>query len=283
MADTRLLRIATHDAAMGSIDPDGYASFDIDLNNVLSQIHDCVGFSVESVGFYNLQPNVSAGFQQLLMSVTGYLGGGAFIVNIPTGNYDSTTFLVALNQAISDATGTVVTTTSLINASGHLQITLATPALENFTIWIEGQQAGAYAPNFEKRVGDAVATIMGFGAAGNIVSYTSNASILLAPFHIDLGGQRVAYLHSSYLIHDKSSIDGEGLTVATFASLPINVPFEVFNLVYPNQYENTAVNWGKTHEIRNINLRLRTIRGDLLDVQGTEWFVTLRLFLDDRN
>lgn len=279
--DTRLLRVGTHDASPGSIDTDGYAGFDIDLNNVLSQVHDCVGFSVESVGFYNLQPNVSPGSQILLMSVQGYLGGAAFGVTVPTGNYDNVTFPVAVKNAIEAETGLAVTVNTSISASGKFYMELTLPAASNFSIWTEGQVPDVYAAGYEGIIGDALPTIMGFGPAGNTTRYTSQASALLSPFHIDLGGQRVAFLHSSYLIHDKSSIDGEGLTVSFFASLPINVPYEVYNLVYPNQYQNATTNWGKTHEIRNINLRLRTIRGDLLNVQGTEWFVTLRLFLDD--
>ncbi len=284
MADTRLLRIATHDASPGSIDPDGFASFDIDLKNVMTQVHDCVGFSVESVGFYNLQPNVSPGFQRLLISVGGYLGGAAFIVVVPTSNYDSVSFPLALTNAILSQTGLAVNINAVVTPSGgKLALSMTLPALNEFTIWTEGQVADLYAPGFQGEVGDALATIMGFGVSGNTISYTSDTADLTSPFHVDLGGQRVAFLHSSYLIHDKSSIDGEGLTVSFFASLPINVPYEVFNLVYPNQYQNATTNWGKTHEIRNINLKLRTIRGDLLNVQGTEWFVTLRLFLDDRN
>lgn len=283
MADTRLLRIATHDASPGSVDPDGYASFDIDLNNVMTQTHDCIGFSVESVGFYNLQPNISQGFQKLLVSVAGYLGGAAFLVTVPTGQYDSTSFPVVLTTAIATHIGVTITAASPIAADGRMVLTKTLPVAGEFKIWTEDQAPDVWAPGFEGLLGDGLATIMGFGPAGNQTSYTSNLGILTAPFHVDLGGQRVAYLHSSYLIHDKNSIDGEGLSVSFFASLPIDVPYEVFNVVYPNQYQNTTTNWGKTHEIRNINLKLRTVRGDLLNVQGTEWWATLRLFLDDGN
>lgn len=283
MADSRLLHLATHDASPGSINPDGYAGFDVDLTNIVPQVHDCIGFSVESVGFYNLAPNVSAGSNTLLLSVGGYLGGAAFTVVVPTGNYDSTTFPVALQAAISAATGAAVTITGSVGVDGRLTLNIIAPPLNEFEVWAEGAVASVYAPGFEGRVGDSLATIMGFYGGGLAKVYASDTFVLTAPGHIDLGGERVAFLHSSFLVHDKSSFDGEGLTISSFASLPIVVPYEVFNLVYPNQYQKTIVDWGRAHDVRNINLRLRNIRGELLNVQGTQWFAVLRLYLADQN
>lgn len=277
MADARLLRLATHDATPGTVDSNGYAAFDVDLNNVFTQLHTCVGFSIESAGFYNLQSNVSKGYNQVLMALTSYNAGLPFLVVVPNGQYDSTTFPAALHTAILTATALAVNITVAIDPQGHLLLTVVAPPGQ-LTVYSEEYQP----PGYVGPSSDALVQTMGFSTAGSALSYTSDLlGVLLAPFHIDLGGQRVVFVDSSFLIHDKNSVDGEGLTTTFFTSLPIVVPYEFFNNVYPNQYQTTSTFWGREHEIRNINLSLRTLRGDLYDVQGTEWYVTLRLFLAD--
>ena len=284
--DTRLLRFGTHDAIPGTILPNG-SGFEIDLGNVFNQIgQDVIGFSTESIGFYNLHPNVNKDTSdRLMLSVDGVFGGDAFAVTLAQGQYESAEELAsALELAIALETGGAVNPIITVSAAGRFQFEVDLPLGDSFTLYPEGVTPPSIVPGEPYSQSNRLATILGLIANGEAYPSSENTvgdltTRLTAPSHYDLGGERVGFLHSSYLAHDRSSIDGDGEQMSAFVSAPINVPYLNFNLVYPNQYQETAIYWGRRHEVRNINFRLRTIRGELLNVQGTEWFATIRLFL----
>ena len=269
--DTRLLRIGTHDAVPGSVNVSG-SEFQINLDNALREIQDdVIGFSVDSVGFYNLARNILFEVSDRI-SITGD-GILKQTLILPPGKYalypepgsDSLDFLVALqaaldvlfagNVVVSEEKGYITLTPDGINETGPVRV--------------DGE--GLLDSN-------QLATLMGY------VSHITNSPAaptlaLTSPNHINLGGERVAFFHSDSLIHNKHSFDGEGLPLSYSCSLPINVPYGNFNLVLLNQYLRPCVVWDNTYQIREINLRLRNIRGELMDLQGTEWYIVLRMFL----
>lgn len=280
--DTRLLRFGTHDAVAGTILPNG-SGFEIDLGNVFNEIgQDVIGLSTESIGFYNLHPNVNKETSDRLMLRIDYGGAAAttFGVTLPHGQYTSPEDLAAaLITAISFETEGLVELEITVSDSGRFEFKLNDPLNPILTFYPENVTPPGVAEDAPFKQSNRLATILGL-VTNNGVGYSIPAGgELTAPAHYDLGGERVAFLHSSYLTHDRSSIDGDGVQISAFVSAPINVPYNNFNLVYPNQYEDTAMFWGRKHEVRNINFRLRNIRGELLNVQGTEWFATIRLFL----
>jgi hypothetical protein len=279
--DTRLLRFGTHDAVPGTILPNG-SGFDIDLGNVFNEIgQDVIGFSTECIGFYNLHPNINTGTSDRLMLRVNY-GNQAttFGVTIPNGQYNSPEDLAsALITAVLTETEGLVVLEITVNDDGRFEFVLNDPLNPILTIYPEGVIPPEVAEDAPFNQSNRLATILGLVSTNGAGYDIPVGGTLIAPGHYDLGGERVAFLHSSYLTHDRSSVDGDGAQMSAFVSAPINVPYNNFNLVYPNQYEDTAVFWGRRHEVRNINFRLRNIRGELLNVQGTEWFATIRLFL----
>lgn len=247
--DTRLLRIGSHDATPGStLYPSG-AGFTVNLGNVMSQFQqEVIGYSIESVGFYNLAPNVDEGSNTIEISAT-IPQVDTYVV--PVGQYTISELIDALNIAVA---GDYVF--SIVNE----RVTIAAGALIPLEVY--GERFGN---------SDILATNLGF------IPGILNAPT--APNSYNCGGKRVAFLHSASLAHNKYSVDAEGLPASFSCSFPINVPYGNFNLVYPNQYQQAGVWWDETFEVREIQIRLRDIRGRLLNLQGTEWFVTLRLFL----
>jgi hypothetical protein len=273
--DVRILRIGSHDANIGSLSENG-AAFEIDLGNVLQQVGaNVTGFSVESVGFYNLQPLINAGtHDRLVISVEDYNAGQPFLVVLSPGNYTPEDLATELNAQISLATDGNVDLNATADADGHFSFSQTLPIAQDAEIRFYSE--GVSAPGLAQ-VGNALLPILGFPPRQSV--WESLGTLLRAPAHWDLGQQRVAYVHSSYLMHDRSAVDGEGLQMSAFCSCPINVGYGSFNLVFPNQYDAQAVRWQRTHSVRAINLRLRTIRGELFNLQGTEWFLTLKLWI----
>lgn len=257
--DSRLLRISSHDAVSKSVDASG-AGFTVNLGNVLSQIQaDVYGYSVESVGFSNIARNVQLNISdRISMSVNGFLT----TLIIPPGQYTFSEFLVAFNNADPS-----MVADEFPVGSGHIRIT-----------WLDGLPRVFYGEGAQES--NQLATMMGFLPKEQVnVSAVTGFTGYRLTNHVNFGGERIAFLHSDSLTHNKHSIDGEGLALSFSCSFPITVPYGSFQLVYPNQYRSSVVTWDHTHEIREINLRLRNIRGHLMDLQGTEWFVVLRLFL----
>lgn len=254
--DTRLVRISTHDANEGSVSPSGSA-FTISLGNVLSQVQaNVVGYSIESVGFYNYARNVLENISDQLQVTQSAV---TYTVTIPQAQYDILTLITALNAQLL-AVGTTVVVDEFPALSGYVRFTGATP----FSL-----------------AGESVGNTNRLGTIVGLARRTSSLPSLVfaAPNHVDIGGERVAFFHSDSLQFSKHSIDGEGLPVSFSCSFPINVPHGEYQVVYPNQYQRSVVSWGGPHEIREIRLRLRTIYGNLFDLQGTDWFVVLRFFL----
>lgn len=278
MSDVRLLRIGSHDATIASLSDDG-AAFEINLGNVMAQVGENVqGFSIESVGFYNLMPLINEGSHDtFFISVENFNGGIPLQITLTPGNYTPETLAAELNTQISvvNQVNLVVTINPLTN---RFVWTAGVPG-SNFTIYSEGVEPDNLDPNAITRSGNAVLPILGFPPSQS--SWTSEGGVLTSPAHWDCGGQRVAYVHSSYLLHDRSSVDGEGFQMAAIVSCPINVTYGQFNTVYPNQYQVQSTSWQRNHQIRAINIRLRTIRGTLFNLQGTEWYVTLKLWIQD--
>ena len=259
--DSRLIRIGLHDATLGSILQPTGAGFTVNLGNVLSQIQSlAMGYSVESVGFYNLMRNVQLGISDQIEVSIGFLDT---VLVVAPGQYTLAELLVAL-QAQLDLVflGDAVVS---VNADGRIVFTYTGAQLPPWIIFGEG-------------TGDSnqLASTLGFSQE---ITTLSPTVVVTAENHYDLGGERVGFLHCQSLQHSKHSVDGDGRSLSFSASFPINAPYGAFNLVYPNQYETPCVSWDETHEIREIILRLRNIRGQLMNLQGTKWFVTLRVFI----
>ena len=263
--DTRLLRVHTSDAVPGSVSENG-AAFTINLGNVLSQIQaDVYGYSVESVGFYNWAKNVQLNISDRI--TTSYNNVFTELV-IPPGQYNFASALVALQAQVLAGYGALVEVIEDPLKPGHLQWKVG----GNVTFIVYGNKL---------QNSNTLATL--FGAIQRVTFTIVSPMFVITtgtlPNHVDFGGERVAFLHSDSLTHNKHSIDGEGLALSHSCSFPVYAFYGDYNLAYPNQYRSSVVTWDQTHEIREIQLRLRTIRGDLFDLQGTEWFVVLRLFL----
>jgi hypothetical protein len=238
----------------------------INLENVVNDIQRTViGYSIESVGFYNLDRNINLTRRRLVIKY----GAGltlSLVYELAVGQYTIEELVDALN-----AVAPGLFTWALVGE--RLVITPNVVVVGEIVVWGE-----KYSDGGATAASDELATILGFPP--NIATPIALDPVsTTVPYHYDCGGERVAFLHSYTLAHNKPSFDGEGLPVSFSCSFPISVPYGNFNLVYPNQYQKAAVWWDTPHEIREIELRLRTIRGALLDLQGTEWFVTLRLFM----
>jgi hypothetical protein len=261
--DTRLLRVGTHDALVGSVLFPSGAGFSIDLGNVINQIQsNVIGFSVESCGFYNVASNVYAPNNALYVQ-TNF---GTATITIAPGFYTDAQLLAALNAQLTIVyAGDVVATLTALPQQPRYVLTAA-GVVTSIAVWGYG-----YSTNNSR-----LSTQLGF--TPNTVS--SNGTLVLQAANCyDLRGEKVAYLHSDALHFNKHSIDGEGIPIAFSCSFPITVEYGEFNLSFPNQYQKATVQWDETHQVRDINFRLRNLFGELIDLQGTEWFVVLRLFL----
>jgi hypothetical protein len=284
MSDTRQLRIGSHDAISGTISPNG-SGFEIDLGNVIQQIgQDVVGYSTESVGFYNLHPLVDLGTSNSL--VISFNQQPGVLVSLPEINYgdegkdQSIAEYVAetLQAAIIAQTGEIITVVANEDTS---TFTFETPLTE-FRIGAEGEITQD--ANNRNISTNALSKLLGL--LGPQPWFQSSPGLLgsysLQSTQWDFGGERVAFLHSSLLAHDKTSVDAEGVQMSSFCSVPITVGYGNYNQAYPNQYQTMAVFWGRKHMIRNVNFRLRTVRGGLLNLKNTEFYMVLRLFLSPK-
>lgn len=125
---------------------------------------------------------------------------------------------------------------------------------------------------------------MGFFGLPNVVSDGSGIGpnpLIVASALPQLFGETVAYLHSIFLARDCRGFDGEGKIEHHVTTLPIDVPYLGYQNVLLNQYQNPTIKYANPMTLTQVDLRLRNIYGEILDIgPNQELYAVVRLWYE---
>ena len=269
--ETRLLHLQSSHA-VGFSELQSSTNFTCLLGNANPNLRtDIIGFSIESVGFANVLPNV----RDTRNSFVFHRNGINWPLTIP-GNvyYNIDTFAVALNDAIASVVpgSTTVSVATGASPSGGdlLMFTVIEPNVT--TIHIDGDV-------------DALSYVIGNGmyqftiADGGPTPY---APVMIRP---NLNGEQAVLIQTRALLQSRVSLDGEGKSTASILTVPITVDYGAIQTLYNNGLERPTTVYGPqtTFDLNEIDISIRYLDdGSLAFLDDTNMFITLRVWLHSK-
>lgn len=246
----KLLRISSEDKSEGQTN----ANFTVNLGNS-AFVQAVKSIAIKSVSFKHVFPNIFNGNNTIRYEYNGTPSG----FTIAEGWYNASELVDALNIGFASDS----------NITGSLVISLepAPTALYSkfrFT-------SDLITKIFNKDDGNPMADVLG-------VSQTLESTISEAQNLPDLGGLSVIYLCSNILASSNSAASSnQGEIVPVVCEIPINVPFggEVLYRAIDGDLE--TVMYQNVKQFTEVDLRLCTRAGDILDLQQNNLTIMVRI------
>jgi len=268
--ETRLLHLNTSHAT-GFTDLQSSTNFVCLLGNANPNLRtDILGFSIESVGFENLLPNVREGKNSFVF----HRNGINWPLTIP-GNvyYNINTFATALNDAIASVVPGSTTVTVAVGASPSGNDLLLFTVIEpNATlIHIDGDI-------------NALTYVIGNGSQQFTIADggpTPYAPIMLRP---NLAGEQAVVIQTRDLLASRVSLDGEGKSTASILTVPITVDYGATQTLFNNGIERPTTVYGPqtSFDLNEVDISIRYLDGSLAFLDNTNMFITLRVWLQSK-
>ena len=219
------------------------------FQNILKDDADII---YSSGGVYNAQFAVSFYIINSTNNVLKYnIGAINYSILLGYGNYNSTSLIIALNNAF------------VVNG---------TPILVSINK-INGKLTFTYTSNFSfKYFGSTIMKILGFL---DTLDYTSSSNILIAPYSLNLIGIKRLSIYSNALSND--SLDSNNLSNSSLIqSIPINI-----SSFYLLSYQNSNLNYGKIQQkfINEIDIKILDENNSFIDFGNIDWTITLQILI----
>jgi len=292
---SRQIRIASHDA----VEWKSNSEFTVDLGNSIIDVNTGVfGVSIESCGFKNAVQNVRAtefepnGPEVLIRVYNGAVLETQQVYYLPPGWWTAESVQVFLTQALAGNRAPQpvwptpnVPIVSLVNLN---QDETTYDKRLRFTVTGGGNR---WVNLVGSRDGDAnamtLANYLGWPIDPSIAGLQQlnvpdpvqwSTAFSVAPHLANFQGDSALFLHSSVLLHDQSSLDGEGLVNSVLIPIPITAPYLGIQTYTPEQYQRPTIVYNESVSIRTVNLTLRDVKGRAVDIGTGELWVVLRFW-----
>lgn len=225
------------------------------FKNILKEDNDTMYCKL---GVFNAQIPVSFYTVNVYTNVLKYqISGTTYTITLSRGNYNSTTFLTALNSGFSSNGHSI--TVALNKTNGILTFTSTGVG---FTI-------------LSQTSGSTMLDLLGFDKTK---SYTSISLIIIAPYPLNLIGIQRLKINSNYLATSVYNSNNLGLS-NTIASIPVNAP--AFSLIqYQNSNEYPVL---RAKNISTIDIQIYDQDDNLVNFNGIDWTITLQLNIYKRS
>lgn len=267
--ETRLLTITSDNADLEDA-LQTTTNFTVDLGNNTSDLAGhIVGFSVESVGFTNLLPNIRPGW-----AMTVIRNGLRWVVTIP-GNvfYSINKFAEQLQFAMDNTVGPGLVTVSV---------------LENGNF--DGGDLLQFQVNdvgFPQEVSILSDGPLAFAAGITqdlVLSDGSAQPYLPVAVRTNLNGEQAVLLQTRQIVGQRPSLDGEGKSTMTIATIPITSAYGGLQNTYIGGADRPTVSYGPMtkFDLNGVDVSLRYLDGTPVFVDNTKMYVTFRIWLQSK-
>lgn len=268
--ETRLLTITSDNADLEDA-LQTTTNFKVDLgNNTNDLAAHIVGFSVESVGFTNLLPNIRPDW-----SMTVIRNGIRWVVTIP-GNvfYSIDKFAEQLQFEFDNTVGPGLVTISVLedgNFDGG--------ALLQFQVNDVGF------PQVVAILADGPLAFAAGITQGTLVLSDGGAQPYLpVAVRTNLNGEQAVLLQTRQIVGQRPSLDGEGQSTTTIATIPITSVYGGLQNTYIGGAERPTVFYGPMtkFDLNGVDVSLRYLDGTPAFVDNTKMYVTFRIWLQSK-
>jgi hypothetical protein len=252
--ETRLLRIASSDKVPELSESN--SRFTVSLNKTLN-VQQIKGFSVLSVSFPNVFNNVQEKELTNRLVILTDDGSGPIeqFIDLPEGFYNIDDMIAALKVEID---GLIAPDTVTIAPKSNVDQRLVFTITGSTTISYKTEQ----------------------GSLHKLIGITED-SPFLSTYTCDsmtkLQGTTNAYLHSKVLAQN-NLLDAEGRVFSVAVSVPVRAEFGAFNHWESGDEELHSVMFETPRNLQQINIVLRDLDGNVLNVGQNELIVVLRVF-----
>jgi hypothetical protein len=204
--------------------------------------------------FYNINSSNNVAFVNLI-------GLGTYVIIVPVGQYNLANFLIALQTLLTgiDLGATVVQNPVTLK----LDFTFSWPA-----------QFSTQSNSPLSKVLGTYTTNTGDPTAYPVIPATSFSANALT----DLSGVRNVYICSRVLGQGVNSILQSGDNLPMILNMPVTEPFGAVVYFESNETVLTLKSYKQTQNLQFIDLTLRGENSEVLDINGSEWSVTLLVY-----
>jgi hypothetical protein len=251
---TRLLRIASSDQVPEL--SENNSRFTVSLNETLN-VQQIKGYSVLSVSFPNVFNNVSEADLTNRIVILTDDGSGPLehFIDLPEGFYNIDDISGVLEDEINDI---IAPDTITIGPKSNYDQRLVFTVSGSTTIQYTTQQG-----NLHKLLGITEDTLFQS-------SYTCDAMTKLQ-------GTTNAYLHSKVLAQN-NCLDAEGRIFSVAVSVPARAEFGYWNHWESSDEDLHSVMFDSPRNLQRMEIRLRDLSGNVLDIGENELIVVLRVY-----
>lgn len=253
----RFLRISNFDRLPQSPSP---SNFKVDISNDY-HLNQATELYIHSISLPNVFQNIDIHNNQLLFIANDGLTSITPTITVPVGQYTINELLPVL-EALINAELVALAPTASITLTFNTTINKIEFTIANFdAITLVGESATS-----------TIADTLGLTANLGPVSSGTFQSIP------DLSGESMVYLHSKDLFGSGTRLSN-GVSVSSFASIPINVPFLGTITYLPDQMETNKIMFRSQTDLTTINIRLRAQDGRILELGSNhELIIVLKVF-----
>lgn len=278
--ETRLINLNSRNADLGGAQQANRNNFELNLGNNTTDLSSrIVGFSVESVSFVNLLPNVRPGWtftvREQLFEVTDEIK-----LTIPGDVfYNIESLASALQTAWNEYQVVVYGPLPPV-----LTITVAVGAGPNGGDLLQFEQQDAYNPP------GLVTTILGDGPLAYAMGIPVDGLLILrgepGPYEpnlvrTNLNGEHAVVLQTRQITGARTSLDGNGRSTAAIITVPITVPYGAVQTLHVGGTERPTTVYGPQtqFDLNRVDMALHYLDGGLAFLDNTDMSVSLRVWL----
>ncbi len=263
---SKLIRISAHDRNF-SIPNQTSTNFTVNVPNNVTSLKNVVAISPVSCHMPNMFYNVYNGFfsYSYIGNITNNL---TTVVNrrmVPDGQYDIDEFMTAFvetwNTYHPNDTMTYSPTTSQNPDLDPITYRLKLQFPFNITIETGPEQR--------------IAEILGFS---HISASVSTNGLLYAPYAFDLSGNDAVYIHSRTLSNGCSDLEVIEKDIHSILMMPLDQNFSYTCYWKNNSSSSNLIKFNTPRNITSIPISVRDNRGTLLDINGADWTLTIKVF-----
>jgi hypothetical protein len=259
---SKYLRISSKDRR----DPRGSTTsdFNIVLGSTLQSIQNCKGFTLKHIGIPHLFRTVRSPLTLAVGWNPTLLPSFNIIVTIPVGNYTIATMLVLLKSLID---------TQVQLTSANYAVTVAFDAVTDRLSFASSGSSNATI-GFSPQDSD-TNELFGISQIQDLKGFISPHILSNAP---NLFGHKDILITSRVLSDGSGTIESSDRFISSIAHIPVDVQYGEYIIFRPQVSELHSTVFSASKNISQIDLQVRDDDGEILDLQGGNWEMSLKLY-----
>ncbi len=255
-----MVRVSSHDRNF-NIKNESSSSFTVNVPSNTEQLKNVLAVQPLSVKLPNLFYNCYNSIFKFSINTVDYS------ISVPDGQYTIDSFMNEFVSAYNTATGNTMTYNSTSSA---------TPDLDPITFKLDLDFASLSAITFTASADNNIAQKLGFSYDDTV--YTSSATgVITSPYPVDLSGPDAVYIHSIQMSNGVHDMDTSG-DIHVITAIPLDKPFGQTCFWQNSSASSHLIKFYSPRNITNISMNLRDNRGRLLDIQGADWTIILKVY-----